>query len=84
MFGLGFSEIIVILAVAIIFVGPDKLPELAQRIGRLVWQFKHSAEELRKELTLPDYTSEKNSLQKEFQEIKNSILKEEPQEANKK
>lgn len=80
MFGLGISEIAVILIVALIFIGPDKLPEVAQKLGRLIWQIKHSSEELRKELTLPDYKPEsiKNELKeelKELQEIKNSIIK---------
>lgn len=80
MFGLGLSEIIVILVVALIFIGPDKLPEVAQKLGKLVWQVKHSAEELRKELTLPDYDEFKkeNILKKEFDDLKNikdSILK---------
>jgi len=65
MFGLGFSEILLILAVALIFVGPDKLPELAQKLGRLVWQVRHSAEELRKEISLPS-SEEMKSMQKEI------------------
>ncbi len=80
MFGLGLSEIAVILVIALIFIGPDKLPEVAQKLGKLVWQVKHSAEELRKELTLPDYDEFKkeNILKKEMDDLKNikdSILK---------
>lgn len=70
MFGLGFSEILVIAAVALIFIGPDKLPEVAQKLGRLVWQVKHSSEELRKELTLPGYAEEKEILKSEIEELK--------------
>jgi sec-independent protein translocase protein TatB len=71
MFGLGISEVILILGVAIVFVGPDKLPELAQKIGRLVWQVKHSAEELRKEIALPNLDSEFNPLKDEVEDLKN-------------
>lgn len=84
MFGLGLSEIIVILVVALIFIGPDKLPEVAQKLGRLVWQVKHAAEELRKDLTLPGYdlSKEKNILQKEIEDLKklrDSITKDKTQ-----
>lgn len=71
MFGLGISEIILILVVAIVFVGPEKLPELAQKIGRLVWQVKHSAEELRKEIALPKLDSDFNPIKDEIEELKN-------------
>jgi len=72
MLGLGISEIAVILAVALIFIGPDKLPEVAQKLGRLVWQVKHSAEELRKEITLPGYNPDSQDiLKKEIEDLKN-------------
>ena len=36
MFGLGTWELILILVVAVLFLGPDKLPELAKTLGRSV------------------------------------------------
>ncbi|HMO16877.1 MAG TPA: twin-arginine translocase TatA/TatE family subunit [Oligoflexia bacterium] len=68
---LGLSEIMVILLITLIVVGPEKLPELAQKLGRLVWQLKHSAEELRKELSLPS-KDEIRTIEQEILEIKNS------------
>lgn len=69
MFGLGFSEILVILALALIVVGPDKLPELAQKLGRIIWQLKHTAEEFRKEIALPPLDLE-NPLKRDFEDLK--------------
>lgn len=40
MFGLGFSEILMILIVAVIFLGPDKLPEAAIQIAKFFKSFK--------------------------------------------
>ena len=36
MFGLGFLEILLIAALALIFIGPKQLPEVARVIARLI------------------------------------------------
>ncbi len=51
MFGIGLPELLVILAVALIVVGPDKLPELAKNLARTLAQLRQGAEELKTELT---------------------------------
>jgi len=40
MFGLGMSEIFLILAVALIVIGPKKLPEVAKGLGKGYAEFK--------------------------------------------
>ncbi|PLX67553.1 MAG: Sec-independent protein translocase TatA [Denitrovibrio sp.] len=40
MFGLGMSEVILILAVALIVIGPKKLPEVAKGVGKGYAEFK--------------------------------------------
>ncbi len=40
MFGVGIPEIIVILAIALIVIGPDKLPDLAKTLGKALSEFK--------------------------------------------
>jgi sec-independent protein translocase protein TatB len=51
MFGIGLPELIVILGLALIVVGPDKLPELARSIAKGVMELKKTAEGLKDELT---------------------------------
>ncbi len=51
MFGIGLPELLVILAVALIVVGPDKLPDLAKNLAKTLAQLKQGAEELKTELT---------------------------------
>ena len=50
MFGLGFGEIIVILFLALIFIGPKKLPQLARGLGRGLREFQKAKGELLTEM----------------------------------
>ena len=46
MFSVGFQEILVILLIALLVVGPKKLPELARMLGKGVAEFKKATREL--------------------------------------
>lgn len=47
MFGLGFTEILVILAALLIFVGPGALPDLAKSIGKGVRELRKASQDLK-------------------------------------
>jgi Tat protein translocase TatB subunit len=47
MFGIGLPELILIMAVALIVVGPQKLPELAKALGRGIVELKKAAASLK-------------------------------------
>ena len=50
MFGIGLPELILIMAVALIVVGPDKLPELAKSLGKGIVELKKAAAGLKESL----------------------------------
>lgn len=50
MFGIGLPELILIMAVALIVVGPDKLPELAKSLGKGIVELKKAASTLKESL----------------------------------
>ncbi|MBA4370911.1 MAG: twin-arginine translocase TatA/TatE family subunit [Coriobacteriaceae bacterium] len=40
MFGIGGSEIVIIAVFALLIFGPDKIPDVARQVGRIVADFK--------------------------------------------
>lgn len=50
MFGVGLPELAVLAFVAVLVVGPDKLPELARQAGRMARQLKRLATSARDDL----------------------------------
>lgn len=47
MFGIGFPELLLILAIALIVLGPKRLPDLARALGRGFSEFKRATDELK-------------------------------------
>jgi sec-independent protein translocase protein TatB len=50
MFDIGFSEIVVIFGLALIVLGPDKLPKIAQTVGRWAGRARAMARQFRDQL----------------------------------
>lgn len=47
MFGIGFPELLLILALALIVIGPKRLPDIARALGRGFTEFKRATDELK-------------------------------------
>ena len=61
MFGLGMTELLVILAIVVIIFGETKLPQLGKGIGEAIRNFKKASSEPPE----IDVTPKKNSIEKE-------------------
>jgi len=47
MFGIGMPELLLILALALIVIGPKKLPDIAKALGRGLAEFKRATDEMK-------------------------------------
>jgi sec-independent protein translocase protein TatB len=50
MFEVGFSELLLIFAIALVVLGPQKLPKIAQQVGRWVGRARAMARQFREQL----------------------------------
>lgn len=79
MFGIGFFEILIILVVAVIFLGPDKLPQAIVDFVKFFRALKRSINEakdtLDKELEISKLASEVEGIKSQFETQVDSITK---------
>jgi sec-independent protein translocase protein TatB len=54
MFGLGMGELLVILAIALIFLGPSRLPDAASALGKAIRSFRKATRDLTDQLEVDE------------------------------
>jgi sec-independent protein translocase protein TatB len=82
MFGMSFGEILVIAIIAILFIGPDKLPDAMVKIAKFFRSFKKSVNEVKESIEQEVHLSElkqeaisyKEQLEKSVDEIKKDTI----------
>jgi sec-independent protein translocase protein TatA len=72
MFGIGTTELIIIMFIILLIFGAKKLPELAQGLGKGIREFKKASNEIQEELSVnkpeepvQNYKAEKKEEQKD-------------------
>ena len=70
MFGIGMPEMLLILAIALIVIGPKKLPDLAKSLGRAMREFKKATNEFKDTLQIDNDLSD---VKKAFDDINDDV-----------
>ena len=70
MFGIGMPEMILILAIALIVIGPKKLPDLAKSLGRAMREFKKATNELKETMQID---ADMEDVKKSFSSISDDV-----------
>jgi Tat protein translocase TatB subunit len=70
MFGIGMPEFLLILVVALVVLGPKRLPELARSLGRGLAELKKTTGDLKQNIDLGE---DLNKVQKDLQDVKSHL-----------
>lgn len=64
MFGIGLPELIIIMVIALIVIGPSKLPDLARALGKGMAEFRKATQEIKESLDMDE----------DIQEVKRDLV----------
>ncbi len=81
MFGVGTSELLLILLIALIVLGPKEIPKVARTLGRAMREFQRVTDELRQTIDMEIENDERASTKPSENKIE--VKKDEAKEDNK-
>lgn len=66
MFGLSFFEILFLLVMALIVIGPKQLPQVARKVARFINEFRRTANVMTEEMKMSMFDEEQEELRKKY------------------
>ena len=73
MFDISFSEILVVFVISLIVIGPEKLPSVAKKFGKIIARFRryisNVSQEIDKDLQLEELQNLKNNFYQQTQQF---------------
>lgn len=76
MFGIGLPELIIIMVVALIVVGPSRLPDLARSLGRAFNEFRRMADDVKETLEQEISLEEPTTSSSDHETVENTHVNE--------
>ena len=77
MFDIAFSELIVIAIVAVVVIGPEKLPKVVRTVGKLLGRMQRYVNDVKtdinREMQMEELQRLQNDVKQELQEVKTSL-----------
>ena len=80
MFGIGTTELIIIMFIILLIFGAKKLPELAQGLGKGIREFKKASNDIQEELSMDKLDEQIKSTENEKKDEKKDEMKSEQTE----
>jgi sec-independent protein translocase protein TatB len=80
MFDIGFSEMVIIAVLALVVIGPERLPRVARTVGHLLGRLQRYVSDVKadigREMELEELRKMKDSVQQTASDIENSVQSE--------
>jgi sec-independent protein translocase protein TatB len=74
MFGIGMPELIIIFVIALIIIGPRKLPDLARALGKGLAEFRRATDQLKANLDMDNVEDELKGVQEDLADSVSGLL----------
>ena len=74
MFGIGMPELIIIFVIALIIIGPKKLPDLARALGKGLAEFRRATDQLKANLDMDDVEDELKGVKEDLADSVSGLL----------
>jgi len=73
MFGIGLPELILILVVALVVIGPKKLPDVAKALGRAAGEFRRATSDFKDAIDLDEDLRELKDVKESISDLKDGV-----------